>query len=164
MSKMIGLSSQEQRDDRIGYAEFLGHHSFHISSMRKGEVCLGRHGTTSSWLHESVSDDGPVCYCGRRGCLADLLQSGRLRDVRVLADAFVKFLQRIEVDALALEWQGKEKDWLEGRLREAGFRIYPIVNGRDIALHGLRILTAQSLVARKLAYYGGAPQARAHMA
>lgn len=150
MSKMVGLSAAQRRDDRIAYVEFLGG-SFHIASMRQGEVWLGRHGSTSSFLHESVSDSGRVCYCGRRGCLADLLESGEPVDVRILADAFVGLLHRVDVDALGLEWQG-EKDWLVRRLTEAGIQVYVIDDGRNAALHGLRILTAQALLAHQLAH------------
>ncbi len=149
MSKIVSLSALEGREDRFGYVEFLGR-SFHIAVMREGEVKMGGHGTTSSSLHESVSEDGPLCYCGRRGCLADLLESNRPLDERVLSDAFIRFLNRIKVDALGLEWQG-DQDGLQRRLTESGFKVSPISNGHELAARGLRMLIAQSLLARKLA-------------
>jgi hypothetical protein len=148
MSKMVALAATVGQDDRIGYVEFLGR-SVHIASMRQGEVKLGRHGSPGSFLHVSVNNEGPLCYCGRHGCLADLLESDRPIDDHVLADAFIGVLKRIKVDAVGLEWQG-ETQWLEHRLAESGFKVHHVAGGRGLALRGLAILTAQASLARKL--------------
>jgi fructokinase len=42
----------------------------------RGEVWQGRHGIAGEWGHHAVFPDrGPICYCGKRGCL-ELFASG----------------------------------------------------------------------------------------
>ncbi len=149
MCKMIGLSSTCRREDRVGYVEFIGR-SFHVASMRAGQVRYGLHGSTSAFLHVSVRDEGPICYCGRRGCLADLLESDRPIDEHLLADTFIEALRQLKVDAIGLEWQG-DSAWLEKRLEDSGFTVYGISDGRGMALRGLSLLTAGALLSQRIA-------------
>ena len=150
MCKMYGFAAMRQTDDQIGYVEY-GQGNFHIATMRKGDVRLGTHGTTSSFLHESVDEFGPECYCGRRGCLASMLESGHSVDPRQLANTFIQIINRIRVSTLAMEWYG-DPDWLRIKLQESDYHTHWIKNGQQLVMDGLYILTAQSAITQKLAF------------
>ncbi len=150
MCKLLGFASQQKTDDQIGYVEYRDN-NFHIATLRKGKVCLGTHGTTSSFLHESVDELGPTCYCGRKGCLAHLLESGCQVDPRLLANTFIQIVNRIRVSTLAMEWDGA-REWLQIKLEESGYNTHWIDDGKAMVLDGLHILTAQEALTQKLAY------------
>jgi fructokinase len=37
--------------------------------VHKGEVIVGRQAIAGEWGHMSIAPDGPLCYCGQRGCV-----------------------------------------------------------------------------------------------
>lgn len=150
MCKMLGFAVMQQTDDQIGYVEYHKG-NFHIATLRKGEVRLGTHGTTSSFLHESVDELGPECYCGRRGCLAHLLESGDKVDPRLLANTFIQIINRIRISTLAMEWEGPQ-DWLRIKLNESEYNTCWIDDGQGLVMDGLHLLTAQAALSQKLAY------------
>ena len=141
MCKMHGLSSELKCDHRICYVEFTGR-MFRVSTMQYGEVSLGRFGTSSPYLHRKIHDDGPVCYCGRSGCLARYLEEGDI-DERVVAKVLMNILDEIEADHIGLEWQGRS-DWLEQELQQSGIQVHHIGNGEEMVKKGLRSLTVES--------------------
>jgi hypothetical protein len=147
---MLGFAAQQQTDTLIGYVEYHKG-TFHISAMRNGEVRLGEHGTTSSLLHECVDESGPLCYCGRHGCLAQLLETGHAVDQRLLANTFIKIISRARVQTLAMEWEAPQ-DWLRIMLEESGYNTHWIQDGQTMATDGLHILTAQAALTLKLAF------------
>jgi fructokinase len=46
----------------------------------KGEVFTGAQGIGGEWGHHSINPDGPICYCGQRGCVETFISGGGLQD------------------------------------------------------------------------------------
>jgi len=44
----------------------------------KGEVVTGPQAIAGEWGHMSVAPDGPLCYCGQRGCVETFISGGGL--------------------------------------------------------------------------------------
>jgi fructokinase len=44
--------------------------------VHKGEVIVGRQGIAGEWGHTSIAPDGPLCYCGKRGCVETYISGG----------------------------------------------------------------------------------------
>ncbi|HSY74545.1 MAG TPA: ROK family protein, partial [Dongiaceae bacterium] len=42
----------------------------------KGEVIVGRQAIAGEWGHTSINPDGPICYCGQRGCVETFISGG----------------------------------------------------------------------------------------
>jgi fructokinase len=46
--------------------------------VHKGEVITGPQAIAGEWGHTSIDPNGPVCYCGQRGCVETLVSGGGL--------------------------------------------------------------------------------------
>ncbi len=46
--------------------------------VHKGEVITGPQGIAGEWGHMSIAPDGPLCYCGQRGCVETYISGGGL--------------------------------------------------------------------------------------
>jgi len=46
--------------------------------VHKGEVITGPQGIAGEWGHMSIVPDGPLCYCGQRGCVETYISGGGL--------------------------------------------------------------------------------------
>ena len=44
--------------------------------VHKGEIIVGRQAIAGEWGHMSITPDGPLCYCGQRGCVETLISGG----------------------------------------------------------------------------------------
>jgi len=44
--------------------------------VHKGEVIVGRQAIAGEWGHTSIAPDGPLCYCGKRGCVETYISGG----------------------------------------------------------------------------------------
>jgi fructokinase len=44
----------------------------------KGEVITGPQAIAGEWGHMSINPDGPMCYCGQRGCVETYISGGGL--------------------------------------------------------------------------------------
>jgi fructokinase len=44
----------------------------------KGEVITGPQAIAGEWGHMSIAPDGPLCYCGQRGCVETFISGGGL--------------------------------------------------------------------------------------
>jgi fructokinase len=44
--------------------------------VHKGQVIVGRQAIAGEWGHMSIMPDGPLCYCGQRGCVETLISGG----------------------------------------------------------------------------------------
>lgn len=44
----------------------------------RGEVITGPQAIAGEWGHTSIDPDGPMCYCGRRGCVETFISGGGL--------------------------------------------------------------------------------------
>jgi len=47
--------------------------------VHNGEVLAGRQGIAGEWGHMSINPDGPLCYCGQRGCVETYISGGGLQ-------------------------------------------------------------------------------------
>jgi fructokinase len=46
--------------------------------VHNGEVITGAQGIAGEWGHMSINPDGPLCYCGQRGCVETYISGGGL--------------------------------------------------------------------------------------
>jgi fructokinase len=46
--------------------------------VHKGEVITGPQAIAGEWGHMSIQPDGPLCYCGQRGCVETFISGGGL--------------------------------------------------------------------------------------
>jgi fructokinase len=46
--------------------------------IHKGEVISGAQGIAGEWGHTSINPEGPLCYCGRHGCVETYISGGGL--------------------------------------------------------------------------------------
>jgi fructokinase len=46
--------------------------------VHKGEVITGPQAVAGEWGHMSIHPDGPLCYCGQRGCVETFISGGGL--------------------------------------------------------------------------------------
>ena len=46
--------------------------------VHKGEVITGPQAIAGEWGHMSIAPDGPLCYCGQRGCVETFISGGGL--------------------------------------------------------------------------------------
>ena len=44
--------------------------------VHKGRVIVGRQAIAGEWGHMSIAPDGPLCYCGQRGCVESYISGG----------------------------------------------------------------------------------------
>lgn len=44
--------------------------------VHKGEVITGPQAVAGEWGHTSINPDGPLCYCGQRGCVETYISGG----------------------------------------------------------------------------------------
>lgn len=142
LCKCYGLAAELRTDDRLCYVEFDGQR-FRVAALKRGEEGLGRHGTSSHELHRKVADDGPLCYCGRRGCLAALLKQGE-SDERILGTAFCDYIASLNVDHIGWEW-AKSPEWLVPALRKQGLTVHVTQDAYARTGEGLRLVIANSI-------------------
>jgi len=57
--------------------------------VHQGEVITGPQAIAGEWGHMSINPDGPLCYCGQRGCVETYISGGGL-EARYLAEFGVK--------------------------------------------------------------------------
>jgi fructokinase len=77
--------------------------------VHKGEVLTGPQAIAGEWGHMCIDPDGPLCYCGQRGCVETFISGGGLENryaEKVMAPPARrarKSLQEIERDFFAGE-------------------------------------------------------------
>jgi fructokinase len=47
--------------------------------VHKGEVITGPQGIAGEWGHMSINPEGPLCFCGKRGCVETYISGGGLQ-------------------------------------------------------------------------------------
>jgi len=62
----------------------------------KGEVRTGHLAIAGEWGHMSIDPDGPMCYCGTRGCVETYISGGGLQKRWTERTGEQKTLQQIE--------------------------------------------------------------------
>jgi fructokinase len=73
--------------------------------VHRGEVINGAQGIAGEWGHMSINPDGPLCFCGRRGCVETYISGGGLEARYVEQFGIKKSLREIEKDFYAGEPQ-----------------------------------------------------------
>ena len=146
--KTRGFAAARKCNHAIGYIEYTPG-CFRFGTIQKGHPDLGYHGTASNALHRTISSASGLCYCGRRGCLAEALRHGTIAP-EPLAEALHDMLQAGKVRIAGVEWhdavlpleQLKEKKGAEPQ-------IYPVSNeGDEFFRQGLRGLGIESAINR----------------
>jgi fructokinase len=76
--------------------------------VHKGEVLVGRQAITGEWGHMSINPDGPLCYCGQRGCVETFISGGGAEARFAEKFGIKKSFREIEEDFYAGEPQAVE--------------------------------------------------------
>jgi fructokinase len=76
--------------------------------VHKGEVIAGRQAIAGEWGHMSITPDGPLCYCGQRGCVETLISGGGVEARYVEKFNVKKSFREIEKDFYAGEARAVE--------------------------------------------------------
>ena len=71
--------------------------------VHKGEVIVGRQAIAGEWGHTSIAPDGPLCYCGKRGCVETHISGGGAEARYAEKFGAKKSLREIEKDFYAGE-------------------------------------------------------------
>jgi len=67
----------------------------------KGEVFTGPQAIAGEWGHMSINPQGPLCYCGQRGCVETFISGGGLESRYAEKYGVRRSLKEIEADYLA---------------------------------------------------------------
>jgi fructokinase len=76
--------------------------------VHKGEVIVGRQAIAGEWGHTSIDQNGPLCYCGQRGCVETFISGGGLEARYAEQFRIKKSFREIEKDFCAGEPQAIE--------------------------------------------------------
>jgi len=71
--------------------------------VHNGEVIVGRQAIAGEWGHMSINPDGPLCYCGQRGCVESYISGGGLEARYAGQFGVKKSFREIEKDFYAGE-------------------------------------------------------------
>jgi fructokinase len=71
--------------------------------VHKGEGITGSQGITGEWGHMSINPDGPLCFCGQRGCVETLISGGGIQARYAEQFGAKKSFREIEKDFYAGE-------------------------------------------------------------
>jgi fructokinase len=69
--------------------------------VHKGEVIAGPQGIAGEWGHMSIDPNGPLCYCGQRGCVETFISGGGLEARYAEQFGIKKSFREIEKDFYA---------------------------------------------------------------
>jgi fructokinase len=76
--------------------------------VHNGEVITGRQAIAGEWGHSSIDPNGPLCYCGQRGCVETFISGGGLEARYAEQFGMKKSFREIEKDFYAGEPQAAE--------------------------------------------------------
>ncbi len=76
--------------------------------VHNGEVLTGPQGIAGEWGHMSIDPNGPLCYCGQRGCTETLISGGGLENRYAERFGARKSFRDIERDFYANQPQAVE--------------------------------------------------------
>jgi fructokinase len=76
--------------------------------VHKGEVLSGPQGIAGEWGHMSIDPNGPLCYCGQRGCTETFISGGGLENRYAERFGARKSFKDIEQDFYAGQPQAME--------------------------------------------------------
>jgi fructokinase len=76
--------------------------------VHKGEVLTGVQGIAGEWGHMSIDPHGPLCYCGKKGCVETFISGGGLENRYAEKFGVRKSLKDVEAAYFAGEPQAVE--------------------------------------------------------
>jgi fructokinase len=74
----------------------------------KGEVITGPQAIAGEWGHSSIDPNGPLCFCGNRGCVETLISGAGLESLYTARFGVKKALKQIEKEFYAGEAEAVE--------------------------------------------------------
>jgi len=66
--------------------------------VHRGEVITGAQGIAGEWGHTSLNPEGPLCFCGQRGCVETYISGGGLQARYIEQFGIKKSFKEIEND------------------------------------------------------------------
>src|SRR5665213_220693 len=66
--------------------------------VHRGEVITGAQGIAGEWGHTSLNPEGPLCFCGQRGCVETYISGGGLQARCIEQFGIKKSFKEIEND------------------------------------------------------------------
>jgi fructokinase len=69
--------------------------------VHNGKILAGAQGIAGEWGHMSINPDGPLCYCGHRGCVETYISGGGLQNLYAGQFGVKRSFREIENDFLA---------------------------------------------------------------
>lgn len=97
--------------------------------VHKGQVIVGRQAIAGEWGHMSIAPDGPLCYCGQRGCVESYISGGGAEARYAEMFGGKKPFHQIEQDYYAGEKTAVE--FMKGFLRNFGRAIANLIDILD---------------------------------
>jgi len=137
--KLEGFAQSREVPRSLGYFEWDGGR-LRMATMKNGVVIDGRNGTVSARLHQQVEKNGPLCYCGSRGCFVALLEKGEARCAHV-RHVLGYLTGEDAIEAAAVEWraEGEPLKAFPGDVTE----LVAVDDPPQMAWAGLRLLCAE---------------------
>jgi fructokinase len=86
--------------------------------VHKGQVIVGRQAIAGEWGHMSITPDGPLCYCGKRGCVETLISGGGAEARYTEKFGAKKLFREIEKDFYAGD--AKAAEFMKAFFRDFG--------------------------------------------
>jgi fructokinase len=97
--------------------------------VHKGEVITGPQGITGEWGHMSIAPDGPLCYCGQRGCVETFISGGGVEARYAEKFGIKKSFREIEKNFYAGE--PKAVEFMEVFFRNFGRALANLIDALD---------------------------------
>lgn len=103
----------------------------------KGEVFTGAQAIAGEWGHMSIDPHGPLCFCGKRGCIETFISGGGLEKRYAEKYGVKKPLKEVEAAYFAGEPQAVEfMNWFFDRFGRAIANLIDILDPDIIVLGG----------------------------
>ena len=105
--------------------------------VHKGEVLTGPQAIAGEWGHMSIDPHGPVCYCGKAGCVETFISGGGLENRFAEKYGVRRPLKEVEAAYFAGEPQAVEfMQWFFDRFGRALANVIDILDPDIIVLGG----------------------------
>jgi fructokinase len=103
----------------------------------KGEVFTGPQAIAGEWGHMSIDPQGPLCYCGQRGCIETFISGGGLEKRYAEKFGVQRPLKEVEAAYFAGEPQAVEfMNWFFDRFGRAMANLIDILDPDIVVLGG----------------------------
>lgn len=103
----------------------------------KGEVFTGAQAIAGEWGHMSIDPDGPLCYCGQKGCIETFISGGGLEKRYAERYGVKRPLKEVEAAYFAGEPQAVEfMQWFFDRFGRAMANLIDILDPDIVVIGG----------------------------